>query len=98
MKRLLSLLVGIAFLMAAHAVWADDSTSTAPGVSTPGVGATPVVKHKVKKAKKKTAVTTPTTAAKITYVCPMDGYTSDKPGKCPNCGMDLVEKKPGSPY
>gem|GEM_PF-2694199 len=33
-----------------------------------------------------------------TYACPMDGYTSDKPGKCPNCGMDLVEKKPGSPY
>ena len=28
-----------------------------------------------------------------TYVCSMDGYTSDKPGKCPKCGMDLVEKK-----
>jgi hypothetical protein len=24
------------------------------------------------------------------YVCSMDGYTSDKPGKCPKCGMDLV--------
>lgn len=27
------------------------------------------------------------------YICPMDGYQSDKPGKCPKCGMDLVEKK-----
>lgn len=27
------------------------------------------------------------------YICPMDGYTSDKPGTCPKCGMDLVEKK-----
>ncbi len=28
-----------------------------------------------------------------TYFCSMDGYTSDKPGKCPKCGMDLTEKK-----
>lgn len=27
------------------------------------------------------------------YVCPMDGYTSDKPGKCPLCGMNLKEKE-----
>jgi len=27
------------------------------------------------------------------YVCPMDCAKSDKPGKCPKCGMDLVEKK-----
>jgi len=27
------------------------------------------------------------------YVCPMDGYTSDKPGECPLCGMDLEEKE-----
>ncbi|CAN5618543.1 hypothetical protein BH11BAC1_BH11BAC1_20140 [soil metagenome] len=29
----------------------------------------------------------------ITYVCPMHPeVTSDKPGKCPKCGMDLVKK------
>ena len=28
-----------------------------------------------------------------TYVCPMGEYQSSKPGKCPGCGMDLVEKK-----
>lgn len=27
------------------------------------------------------------------YVCPMDGYASDKPGKCPLCGMDLAENE-----
>ncbi len=25
------------------------------------------------------------------YFCPMDGFTSDKPGKCEKCGMDLIE-------
>ena len=35
-----------------------------------------------------------TETKKITYVCPMHPeVTSDKPGKCPKCGMDLVEKK-----
>ena len=28
-----------------------------------------------------------------TYVCPMGEYQSSKPGKCPKCGMNLVEKK-----
>ncbi|HLF17628.1 MAG TPA: heavy metal-binding domain-containing protein [Candidatus Omnitrophota bacterium] len=27
------------------------------------------------------------------YVCPMDGYVSDEPGKCPKCGMNLEEKE-----
>jgi hypothetical protein len=29
----------------------------------------------------------------VQYTCPMDpDVVSDKPGKCPKCGMDLVEK------
>lgn len=28
-----------------------------------------------------------------TYVCPMGEYQSSKSGKCPQCGMDLVEKQ-----
>lgn len=34
-----------------------------------------------------------TEAAAVTkvYRCPMDGYTSEKPGKCTLCGMDLLE-------
>ncbi len=27
------------------------------------------------------------------YQCAMDGHTSDKPGKCPKCGMELKEKE-----
>lgn len=27
------------------------------------------------------------------YVCPMGCALTDKPGKCPKCGMDMVEKK-----
>ena len=27
------------------------------------------------------------------YVCTMDGATSDKPGKCPKCGMDMSKNE-----
>lgn len=27
------------------------------------------------------------------YQCPMDGYTADKAGKCPKCGMEMKEKE-----
>lgn len=34
-------------------------------------------------------------APKKVYTCTMHPEViSDKPGKCPKCGMDLVEKKP----
>ncbi len=34
------------------------------------------------------------TTGKVLYVCPMHPEeTSDKPGKCPKCGMDLVKKE-----
>lgn len=89
MRKLLSLLMGAALLMAVQAVRADDMNNM--GMSTPSASSTPAAKHKVKKAKKKAAKKVAPMAK--TYVCPMDGYTSDKPGKCPKCGMDLVEKK-----
>ena len=42
--------------------------------------------------KKSAAAKDPEKAVK--YVCPMGDYEgSDKPGKCPTCGMNLVEKK-----
>lgn len=37
-----------------------------------------------------------TDSTKVTYTCPMHPeVTSDKPGQCPKCGMDLVPKKTG---
>lgn len=37
------------------------------------------------------------TTEKTTYTCPMHAEViSDKPGKCPVCKMDLVEKSSGS--
>ncbi len=29
----------------------------------------------------------------VRYICPMGCATSDKPGKCPKCGMQMQEKK-----
>jgi rubrerythrin len=37
--------------------------------------------------------TTAKPAADIKYTCSMCGGVFDKPGKCPKCGMTLVEKK-----
>jgi len=46
--------------------------------------------HDKKAATDKTTDTTKTATAKATYACPMDPEVkSDKPGKCPKCGMDL---------
>jgi rubrerythrin len=42
----------------------------------------PKTTKKMKKAKKQAM-----------YRCDMDGYQSDKPGKCPKCGMNLEPVK-----
>ncbi len=39
------------------------------------------------------ATTQPSTRpAAQSYVCPMGCSRSDKPGKCPKCGMDMVKQ------
>lgn len=59
---------------------AGCSSSSAPTSTAPGE--TPTT----------TAVSTPGQA--VTYTCPMHPEVlSDKPGKCPKCGMELVLKK-----
>lgn len=50
---------------------------------------------KTETAKSKTEAPTAPGDEKIVYTCPMHPeVTSDKPGKCPKCGIDLVPKKP----
>jgi len=47
-----------------------------------------------KQIKKTTKMKNKKNNTAINYTCPMHSeVTSDKPGKCPKCGMDLVEKK-----
>lgn len=92
MKKLLSLLVGVALVMATHSVWAQCCMGNMKGMSMPGTCNMSAAKQKVKKIRKKSAGKTAVPAAK-TYVCPMDGTTSDKSGPCPKCGMDMVEQK-----
>jgi len=68
-------------LMAANAAKADQAS--APGAKpTPAAG----MKHKkTKTAKAKKEV-------KAVYVCPMCHTKSDRPGKCPDCGMPMVKE------
>jgi rubrerythrin len=94
MKKLLSLLVGAGLLVAVQAVLADDMGGMKmDGMSTPMASTTPVEKAKVKKTKK--AKVSKKKDAKETWVCPMGHYSGPKTsdGKCPKCGMGLVEKK-----
>lgn len=45
-------------------------------------------------AKEKMPISKTAESIKATYICPMHAdITSDKPGKCPKCGMDLSEAK-----
>lgn len=44
---------------------------------------------------KKTTTTDQKISEKVVYTCTMHPEViSDKPGKCPKCGMDLVKKEP----
>ena len=49
----------------------------------------------VESVKAATSQVSSSTAAQSTWVCPMGDYSGPKTanGKCPKCGMDLVEKK-----
>ncbi len=61
--------------------WADGAGG---GCCGGGMAGCPMVK----------ATTQPTTRPAGAYVCPMGDETSDKPGRCSKCGMDLVPQTP----
>src|SRR5258708_21508174 len=89
MKKILGLMFFVATGILFQLVNAEDTLRTAGTVlSTPALGAplsgSPAGATKAGRNKP------PKT--KVVYVCPMDGYTSDKPGSCPQCGMDLEKQ------
>jgi hypothetical protein len=67
--------------------------NTADGVRVTVTGGTPEVVKKIQVAGGRRRETGPAAKISVIYVCPMDGYRSDKPGKCPKCGMELKEKE-----
>lgn len=80
---ILSAVAGLGLLSAG--VWAD----TTPPLVPQNIGKTNMSgwssKHSGKKFKKPSQV-----AQNVKYVCPVgDNYASDKPGKCPKCGVEL---------
>jgi hypothetical protein len=96
MKKIFGLTVILAggLLMAAVGGQADQAApaaGTTPSVSQPTAATTPAVKAKKAKKAKKAAKK----EAKAIWVCPMGDYSGPKTadGKCPKCGMDLVEQK-----
>lgn len=85
MNRTMLAVVGVAMLGSASLVWA--------GCSMGGKGCT-MDDGQTKAPTTQPAATTQPSAKAAKYVCPMnDGGESNHAGKCPNCGMDLVEKK-----
>jgi rubrerythrin len=80
------------FWMQATFAWSDTAAGNNTSVvASPGTAlTTPTVKAQKRKKIKKAAKSQ---SEKTVWVCPMGDFTGDKPGKCPNCGMDLVEKK-----
>jgi hypothetical protein len=88
MKRVLSVLaVGGALLLGS--LWLTGCARETPRapMRAPGAGAMNAAAEKLKAAQKPKP-------AKVVYTCPMHPeVTSDKPGKCPKCGMNLVPKK-----
>ena len=94
MKKFLGFgMVTVLLALSGASVWADGAAPAAgsAAVSQPAAAAAPAVKVKKAKKAKKAA----SKAAKSVWVCPMGDYSGakTKDGKCPTCGMDLVEKK-----
>jgi rubrerythrin len=88
MKRGLSVLaVGGALLLGSMLI--AGCAREAPRAPTRAPGA-----EAMKAAAEKLKATQKPKPAKVVYTCPMHPeVTSDKPGKCPKCGMNLVPKK-----
>ena len=103
MKLVIRLGLMMVMALMAHGLRADDNAAKGKAVATPPVAQStlsPKVKHPTAKASRKTATVKKKKAEasaaetdQYVWVCPMGDFTGTKPGKCPNCGMDLVKVK-----
>ncbi|RZK38510.1 MAG: hypothetical protein EOO57_04090 [Hymenobacter sp.] len=87
MKSFLTLGLALASLTFAAAGCSDNKSATKTTTAAPATDS-PMAADSAG-----TSTMAPATAATI-YTCSMHPeVTSDKPGKCPKCGMDLIVKK-----
>jgi hypothetical protein len=98
--------VALGLLLGSGAALADDAAKT-PQATPAVLGAPKVAKKKATPKGRKGSARgltpgalagnppslSPTAAIKKFWTCPMDGGHFDHPGRCPKCGMDLVEEK-----
>jgi rubrerythrin len=96
MKNYYQTLIGglVVLAFSAGITFAEDTSGNSGAVKASAASAqtTPAVKSKkaktVKKAKTAKEIKAP---EKTVYICPMCHIKADKPGKCPECGMDMVK-------
>jgi len=90
MKRIWGwVMVGVVVLAASAVRAQEEKKADETMMAKPTVVSTPTVKAKKSKVAKPKTV-------KDSYICPMCHIKSDKPGKCPQCGMDMVKEKPAN--
>ncbi|HVP39670.1 MAG TPA: heavy metal-binding domain-containing protein [Candidatus Saccharimonadales bacterium] len=98
MHRIPRIAISAALLAAAAAGCQKQAPAGSAGAPAAGTSAaSPTGMAAIDSAKSKAAAASAASrraaAAIRVWVCPMHpDYTSDHPGTCPRCGMDLVEK------
>jgi hypothetical protein len=94
MKKVI-MISALTIVVAAFTACSGSTSTAVPAVDTTAKMQTDTTKMvAMDTTKMATMDTTKTTATSVKYTCKMHPEViSDKPGKCPKCGMDLVEVK-----
>ena len=87
MRKLSLIVLGLLLSGALSWVSAEEAKPAAPAAASATAPAKPAAKPMKKAAKKKAGAIKK--EAKAMYRCEHCNITSDKPGKCPACGMEM---------